>query len=54
MVSKNLPWIVIPFEILIFHGYVNMRKKLYTRVTIWVGTILDHIGTRPMLPRYIE
>jgi hypothetical protein len=48
---------LIPVKLLIFHGYVKVRKPLCTRVLIWVNTILNHfnhIGTRPMLPRYIE
>ena len=29
-----------------FDGYVEVRESLYTRVIIWVHTILDHIDTR--------
>ena len=39
-------------QILIFDAYVNVRESLYTRVIIWVNTILNHIDTRGVLPRY--
>ena len=39
-------------QILIFGGYVKVRESLYTRVIIWVNTILNHIDTREFLPRY--
>ena len=29
-----------------------MRDSLYTRVIFWVNTILNHIDTRAILPRY--
>ena len=29
-----------------------MRESLYTQLTIWVDTILSHIDTRTILPRY--
>ena len=33
-------------QILIFYGYVKVRDSLYTRVTIWVKAILNHIDPR--------
>jgi hypothetical protein len=33
-------------QILIFDGYVKLRESFYTRVIIWVDTILNHIYTR--------
>ena len=39
-------------QLLIFVGYVKARESLYTRVIIWVDTILYHINTRAILPRY--
>ena len=32
--------------------YVRMGEYLYIRVIIWVNTILNHIDTRVILPRY--
>ena len=29
-----------------------MRESLYTGVIMWVNTILNHIDTRPIFPRY--
>ena len=29
-----------------------MRESLHTRVLIWVKTILNHVGTRAILPNY--
>ena len=39
-------------RIMIFSGYVKVRESLSTRVIIWVNTILNHIDTRAVLPRY--
>jgi len=39
-------------QILVLSGYVNVRGSLYTQVIIWVSTILYHIDTRLILPRY--
>ena len=44
--------IVIPVKRLIFGGHVKLRKSLRTRVNIWVSTILNHINTGMVLPRY--
>ena len=33
-------------------GYVKVRESLYTHVIIWFNTILHHINTRAILPRY--
>ena len=33
-------------QILIFGGYVKVRESLYTRIIIWVNTILNHIDTK--------
>ena len=38
-------------QILIFGGYVKVKESLYTRVIIWVNTILNHIDTSTILPR---
>ena len=35
-----------------FGGYVKVRESLYIRVIIWVNTILNHIDTRAISPRY--
>jgi hypothetical protein len=32
-------------QILMFGGYVKVKESLYTRVNIWVGTILKYIDT---------
>ena len=37
---------------LIFGGYVKVRESFYTQVIIWVDTILNHIDTTVILPRY--
>lgn len=37
---------------LIFGGHVKLRKSFCTRVNIWVSTILNHINTGMVLPRY--
>ena len=29
-----------------------MRESLYTRIIIWVNTLLKHIDTRMIIPRY--
>ena len=39
-------------QILIFGGYVKMSESLYTRVIIWVITILYHTEIRVVLCRY--
>ena len=39
-------------QILIFDGYLKVWQSLYTQVIIWVTTILNHINTRVILPRY--
>ena len=39
-------------QILIFGGYVKVREFLYTWIIIWVHTILKHIDTRVISPRY--
>ena len=49
MVSKNLPMGIEncdTSQMKIFGGYVKVRESLYTRVIIWVHTILNHIDTR--------
>ena len=54
-VSKNLPVdtkIVRTSQILIFGGYVKVKESFYTRVIIWVNTILNHIDTTAILSRY--
>ena len=38
-----------PSQTLIFGGYVKVRESLYTRVIIWVTTILNHIDTMRLL-----
>ena len=38
-------------QILIFCGYLKVREYLYTRVTIWVNAISNHIDTKAFLPR---
>ena len=35
-----------------YNGYVKVREFLYTQVIIWVNTILNHIHTKLILPRY--
>ena len=39
-------------KLLIFDEYVKMRESLYTRVIIWVNTILNHMNNKEFLPRY--
>ena len=39
-------------QILIFGGYVKVRKYLYTEVIKWVNTILNLIDTRVILRKY--
>ena len=39
-------------QILIFGEYVTVRESLYTRVVFWLNTILNHIDTRTILPKY--
>ena len=39
-------------QMLILGGYVKVRDSLYTRVIICVNTIVNHIDTRVVLPRY--
>jgi hypothetical protein len=39
-------------QILIFGGYVKVKKSLYTRVVIWVNIILNHIDTMAILIGY--
>ena len=39
-------------RVLIFDGYLKVRESLNIRVIIWVNTILNHIDTRVILPRY--
>ena len=39
-------------QILIFSRYVKVTESLYARVIIWVNTILTHIDTRMLLPKY--
>ena len=39
-------------RIMIFSGHVKVRESLSTQVIIWVNTILNHIDTRAVLPRY--
>ena len=46
--------IVKSSQILIVGGYVKVSESLYTLVIIWVITILNHIDTRTILPRYEE
>ena len=55
VLSKNLPVdtkIVKSSQILLFGGYVKVKESFYTRVIIWVITILNHIDTTAILPRY--
>ena len=35
-----------------YNGYVKVREFLYTQDIIWVNTILNHIHTKLILPRY--
>jgi len=39
-------------QILIFGAYVEVRESLYTHVILWVYSILNHMDTRAILPRY--
>ena len=39
-------------QIVIFGGNVKVRESLYTQVLTWVNTILKHIETRAIIPRY--
>ena len=39
-------------QILIFGEYVEVRESLYIQVVIWFNTILNHIVTRAVVPRY--
>ena len=41
-------------QILIFGGYDQVRESLYTRVIIWVITILNHIDTMGVLAWCID
>ena len=41
-------------QTLIFGGYFKERESLYTRVVIWVNTIIIHIDTRAILPKYTD
>ena len=56
MASKNLPTHGCQNcnanPILIFSGCLKVRESLYTEVIIWVNTILNHIDTMVILPRY--
>ena len=38
-------------EMLVFGGYMKVRKSLYTLVIIWVDIILNHIDIKKTLPR---
>ena len=38
-------------QILIFGGYMKVTKYVYSRVIIWVNTILNYIDNRMILPR---
>lgn len=38
--------------ILLFGGYFEVRESLYTHIILWVHSILNHIDTRAILPRY--
>ena len=39
-------------NISLIDGYVKVRESLYTRVIIWVITILNHIDTRKIVHTY--
>ena len=39
-------------QALIIGGYVEVRKSLYTRVSVWIHTILNHVHTRLILHGY--
>ena len=39
-------------QLMIFGVYIKMRESLYTQVIIWVNTILNHIDTMAISPRY--
>ena len=54
MASKNLhvgyPHCHIS-QMLMFGGFVKARESLYTRVTVWVSTILYHVDNSAMSPK---
>ena len=55
MISRNLPVdikIVTPVKIWCLVGMSRWENLLYTRVIIRVNTIVIHIHTRAILPRY--
>ena len=55
MISRNLPVrikIVAPVKYWCLVGITRWQNLLYTWVIIWVNTILIHIHTRAILPRY--
>ena len=37
---------------MVYGGYLKVKNSLYTRVIIWVNTILNYLDTRTILPRY--
>ena len=39
-------------KILISSGYLKVKESMYTKVSIWVNTILNHISTRAILSTY--
>ena len=53
MVAKNLPIGIdqncSTSHILIVGGFVKVRESLYTRVIIWVHTMLNHVDTTVIL-----
>ena len=38
--------------ILISGAYFKMKESLYSQIIVWVNTILNHIDTSTILPRY--
>ena len=39
-------------QICIFDGHVKVRESFYTRVIVWVNTILNNIETNTFFPTY--
>ena len=53
--KKNLPMGLKNYstsQILISGGHVKGIESLYTQVIIWVNSILNHIDSKAVLPRY--
>jgi hypothetical protein len=41
-------------QILIFGGYLKVKESLYTQVITWVNSILKHIDTMTILPKFLH